>query len=234
MGDAHVGLQARLMSQALRKLTAAISQVELLRDLHQPAPREDRRHVRQPRDAARRPGAQVLLLGAAGHPQGRGDQGRPRLGRRPGQGEGRQEQGRAAVPVGRVRHPVQRGHLARRRADRRGDRVRDLEKSGTWISYGDQRLGQGRENVRNYLRENPTLAGEIEAKVREKAAGGTPVQVSAAVKAPAACDRGVLAREASAGRQAAPWTPGCACSGGAPTRGRSSGASWRGGGTLLT
>jgi recombination protein RecA len=39
------------------------------------------------------------------------------------------------------------------------------------MSYGDQRLGQGRENVRNYLRENPTLSSEIEAKVREKAAG---------------------------------------------------------------
>jgi len=52
-----------------------------------------------------------------------------------------------------------------------------LEKSGTWMSYGDQRLGQGRENVRNYLRENPTLSGEIEAKVREKAAGGTPSAV---------------------------------------------------------
>jgi len=47
-----------------------------------------------------------------------------------------------------------------------------FEKSGTWMSYGDQRLGQGRENVRNYLRENPTLAGEIEATVRAKAAGG--------------------------------------------------------------
>ena len=47
-----------------------------------------------------------------------------------------------------------------------------FDKSGTWLSYGDQRLGQGRENVRNYLRENPTLSAEIEAKVREKAAAG--------------------------------------------------------------
>jgi recombination protein RecA len=43
-----------------------------------------------------------------------------------------------------------------------------VEKSGTWFSYGDMRLGQGRENVRNYLRENPTLTGEIERRVREK------------------------------------------------------------------
>jgi recombination protein RecA len=45
-----------------------------------------------------------------------------------------------------------------------------MDKSGTWFSYGDVRLGQGRENVRTYLRENPTVAGEIDAKVREKAA----------------------------------------------------------------
>src|ERR671930_355699 len=50
-----------------------------------------------------------------------------------------------------------------------------IEKSGTWFSYGDLRLGQGRENVRNYLRENPTLTGEIEARVRDKAGGGTGV-----------------------------------------------------------
>ena len=62
-----------------------------------------------------------------------------------------------------------------------------LEKSGTWMSYGDQRLGQGRENVRNYLRENPTLSAEMEAKVRAKAAGGTAsaVMKAAGVRAPA-------------------------------------------------
>jgi recombination protein RecA len=49
-----------------------------------------------------------------------------------------------------------------------------IDKSGTWLSYGDLRLGQGRENVRNYLRENPTLAGEIESAVRTKVAGQAP------------------------------------------------------------
>ena len=46
MGDSHVGLQARLMSQALRKITGALSNSGHHRDLHQPAPREDRRDVR--------------------------------------------------------------------------------------------------------------------------------------------------------------------------------------------
>ena len=67
MGDTHVGLQARLMSQALRKLTGAIRSVEHRDDLHQPDPHEDRRHVRQPRDDHGRQRAQVLRLGAARH-----------------------------------------------------------------------------------------------------------------------------------------------------------------------
>jgi len=43
-----------------------------------------------------------------------------------------------------------------------------IEKSGSWISYGDMRLGQGRENAKQYLRENPALVEEITRKVLEK------------------------------------------------------------------
>ena len=59
-----------------------------------------------------------------------------------------------------------------------------IEKSGTWMSFGEVRLGQGRENVRNFLRENPTLAGEIEAAVRQKAAGqaSAPLETAAKVR----------------------------------------------------
>ena len=78
MGDTHMGLQARLMSQALRKLTGTINAVEDARDLHQPDPQEDRRDVRQPRDHHRRQRAEVLLLGPHRHPPHRRDQGRRR------------------------------------------------------------------------------------------------------------------------------------------------------------
>ena len=78
MGDPHMGLQARLMSQALRKLTGTISKSQHHRHLHQPDPHEDRRDVRQPRDHHRRQRAQVLRLGAARHPAHRRDQGRRR------------------------------------------------------------------------------------------------------------------------------------------------------------
>ena len=64
MGDTFVGLQARLMSQALRKLTGAIARSKTMVHFHQSDSREDRRHVRLAGDHARRPGAQVLRLGA--------------------------------------------------------------------------------------------------------------------------------------------------------------------------
>ena len=43
-----------------------------------------------------------------------------------------------------------------------------VEKSGAWFSYGDQRIGQGRENTKSFLRENPKIADAIEKAVRSK------------------------------------------------------------------
>jgi hypothetical protein len=118
MGDSHVGLQARLMSQALRKLTANIKRSNCHRHLHQPDPHEDRRDVRLAGNHDRRQRAQVLRLGAARYPPHRRHQEGRRGGRQRDQGEGGQEQGRAAVQAGDVRHPLRRGHLARGRDHR--------------------------------------------------------------------------------------------------------------------
>ncbi len=60
IGDSHVGLQARLMSQSMRKLTGAIAKSKTCGDLHQPDPREDRGHVWQSRNDAGRAGSEVL------------------------------------------------------------------------------------------------------------------------------------------------------------------------------
>src|SRR5688500_19039024 len=49
-----------------------------------------------------------------------------------------------------------------------------LEKSGAWYIYNGDRLGQGKDNCRDYLKENPAVAREIEAKIREKAGGAAP------------------------------------------------------------
>ncbi|MCX7633393.1 MAG: recombinase RecA [Turneriella sp.] len=52
-----------------------------------------------------------------------------------------------------------------------------LKKSGTWFSYNDNRIGQGKENVRQYLVENPKLADELEAKIRAAYADGSAKKV---------------------------------------------------------
>ena len=44
-----------------------------------------------------------------------------------------------------------------------------VEKSGSWISYEGQRIGQGRENAKQFLRDRPDVAGAIEAKIRANA-----------------------------------------------------------------
>jgi len=41
-----------------------------------------------------------------------------------------------------------------------------VEKSGSWYSYGDERIGQGRENVKTFLKDNPKIALELEDKIR--------------------------------------------------------------------
>jgi recombination protein RecA len=56
-----------------------------------------------------------------------------------------------------------------------------VEKSGAWYSYGSDRIGQGKDNCREYLKEHPELAQEIESKVRASAGvlGGAPQVVAA-------------------------------------------------------
>ncbi len=79
--------------------------------LHEPAAREDRRHVRQPGDDLRWPRAPLLRVGAARHSPHRDAEGRRRGLRQPRARQGREEQGRAAVQAGRVRHHLRRRHL---------------------------------------------------------------------------------------------------------------------------
>jgi recombination protein RecA len=58
-----------------------------------------------------------------------------------------------------------------------------LEKSGAWYLHNGDRLGQGKDNCRDFLKENPTLAAEIEAKIREKAGVNLPAATRAAEEA---------------------------------------------------
>ena len=57
-----------------------------------------------------------------------------------------------------------------------------IEKSGAWYSYQGEKIGQGRDNAREFLRENPDLAREIENRVRESLGiAGRPAAAEAAV-----------------------------------------------------
>src|SRR6266568_653174 len=185
MGDSHVGLQARLMSQALRKLTAAISKsncsVIFLNQLRekvgimfgnpetQPGGRAlkfyssirlDIRKVEVIKNGLDSVGARVKV---------------------------KVVKNKVAPPFRAAEFDI----LFNEGISREGALIDAaveysvLEKSGTWMSYGDQRLGQGRENVRNYLRENPSLSSEIEARVREKAGGAAAPLRTAPAKEPA-------------------------------------------------
>jgi recombination protein RecA len=182
MGDTHVGLQARLMSQALRKLTAAISKsnatVIFLNQLRekvgimfgnpetQPGGRAlkfyssvrlDIRKVEVIKSGLESIGARVKV---------------------------KVVKNKVAPPFRAAEFDI----LFNEGISREGGLIDSavefgiVEKSGTWMSYGDTRLGQGRENVRNFLRENPTLAAEIEAAVRQKAAGQASARLETAAK----------------------------------------------------
>ncbi|TMC54688.1 MAG: recombinase RecA [Chloroflexi bacterium] len=179
MGDSHMGLQARLMSQALRKLTAAISKsncsVIFLNQLREKVGIMFGNPETQPGGRALKFYSSVRLdirkvevikngLDSVGN------------------------RVKVKVVKNKVAPPFRSAEfdiLFNEGISREGSLIDAaveygvFEKSGTWMSYGDQRLGQGRDNVRNYLRENPTLSSEIEARVREKAAGGTASAVKA-------------------------------------------------------
>ncbi len=132
---------------------------------HQPDPRKGRRHVRLAGDPAGRARAEVLRLPAPGHPAHRDAQGRHRGGRQPRAREGRQEQVRRAVPAGRVRHRVRQRHLDLGMPARPGDRAQHRDEVGSFFSYGEDRLGQGRAAAKAQLDANPAVAKEIEQKI---------------------------------------------------------------------
>jgi len=52
-----------------------------------------------------------------------------------------------------------------------------VDKSGAWFSYGEHKLGQGKEKAKDFLKENPEIASEIEVKIREQLAGSLPVEI---------------------------------------------------------
>ncbi|MHC1750467.1 MAG: recombinase RecA [Cellulosilyticaceae bacterium] len=167
MGDSHMGLQARLMSQALRKLTGIVNKskctVIFINQL-----REKVGIVFGSNETTT--GGRALKFYASVRLDVRKietlKQSNEFIGSRT----------RVKVVKNKVAPPFQQAEfdiMYGEGISREGD-VLDLatnvdivNKSGAWYSYGDIRLGQGRENSKIYLKENPEVASEIEAAVRE-------------------------------------------------------------------
>jgi len=167
MGDAHVGLQARLMSQALRKLAGAISKsrttVVFINQI-----REKVGVVYGSPETTT--GGRALKFYASIRLEVRKQenikQGTDIIGSRT---RVKVVKNKVAPPFKQADFDIMYGSGISREGS-----ILDvaaemgvISKSGAWYSYGDERLGQGRENVKEYLKEHPEITREVELKIRQ-------------------------------------------------------------------
>lgn len=168
MGEPHVGLQARLMSQALRKLTSSIhrSKTSVI-------------FINQIREKIgvmfgnpeTTPGGRALKFYASVRLDIR------RIENIKVGDESIGSHVRVKVVKNKVAPPFRQAEfdiIYSEGISKAGDII-DLgqnlgiiQKTGTWLTYGDLKIGQGRDNARNYLKENPKLITELERKIRDK------------------------------------------------------------------
>jgi recombination protein RecA len=171
MGDSHVGLQARLMSQALRKITGSISRSRCLVIFINQIRMKIGVMYGSPETTT---GGNALKFYAS-----------VRLDiRRIGQIKDRDDivgnatrvkvvKNKVAPPFKQVEFDIMYGEGISKVGELLdlGVKAGIVEKSGAWFSYDSIRLGQGRENSKTYLRENPEMAAKLEQAIRDNAAG---------------------------------------------------------------
>ncbi|WP_033068887.1 recombinase RecA [Thalassospira australica] len=169
MGDTHVGLQARLMSQALRKLTSSVSRSNCMVIFINQIRMKIGVMFGSPETTT---GGNALKFYAS-----------VRLDiRRIGQIKDRDEvvgnqtrvkvvKNKMAPPFKQVEFDIMYGEGVSKMGEilDLGVKAGIVEKSGSWFSYNSTRIGQGRENAKNFLRENPEMTHEIETSIRESA-----------------------------------------------------------------
>ncbi len=172
MGDAHVGLQARLMSQALRKLTGIISKSKTIVIFINQLREKVGVMFGSPETT---PGGRALKFYASVRIEVRKSdaikQGNDVLGNRT---KVKVVKNKVAPPFKQVEFDIMYGKGISREGCILDIGVEQnvVQKSGSWYSYNQERLGQGRENAKEYLKQNPGLADEIEQKIREKVTPG--------------------------------------------------------------
>ena len=174
MGDSHVGLHARLMSQALRKLTGIVSKsktclifINQIREKigvmfgspetttggralkFYASVRLDIRRISSLKDGEEVIGSRVKV---------------------------KVVKNKCAAPFRQAEFDIMYGEGVSKLGELidYGIEHKIVEKSGSWFSYGDMRLGQGRDNSKNFIGENPQLMVELESKVRKALGIGVP------------------------------------------------------------
>lgn len=168
MGDSHVGLQARLMSQALRKLTSVISKTNCIVVFINQLREKIGVMFGNPETTT---GGRALKFYASIRMDVRKidsiKQGGEVVGNRT---KIKIVKNKVAPPFKEAQFDIMFGQGISRIGDVLDIAVEDniVIKSGAWFSYNDEKIGQGRENVKIYLENNPEIFSEIEKKVREK------------------------------------------------------------------
>ena len=177
MGDSHVGLQARLMSQALRKLTAVISKTNCVVIFINQLREKVGVMFGNPETTT---GGRALKF----YSSVRLDVRRIEALKQGGEVVGNRT--RVKVVKNKIAPPFREAEfdiMFGKGISREGD-ILDLAadcgvvvKSGAWYAYNDAKIGQGRENAKQYLKDNPQICEEVERKVREHP--GLPVSPAA-------------------------------------------------------
>ncbi len=168
MGDSHVGLQARLMSQALRKLAGVVNKSKTIAIFINQLREKVGVMFGNPETT---PGGRALKFYASVRLDVRRietlKQGEQMIGNRT---RVKVVKNKVAPPFRQVEFDIMYGKGISREGAILDGAVDEeiISKSGAWYSYGDVRLGQGRENAKQYLIENEDICIEIENKIRQK------------------------------------------------------------------
>ncbi len=186
MGDIHVGLQARLMSQALRKLTAVVSKSHTTVIFINQLREKVGVMFGNPETT---PGGRALKFYASIRLDVRKletlKQGVDITGCRT---RVKVVKNKVAPPFKQAEFDIMYGTGISREGSILDTAVTlgIVNKSGAWYSYGDERLGQGRENVKDFLKDHSDVAKEIEQQVRQKLNEGeiktSPITISSAIE----------------------------------------------------
>nr|WP_092068867.1 recombinase RecA [Dendrosporobacter quercicolus]NSL47257.1 recombinase RecA [Dendrosporobacter quercicolus DSM 1736]SDL82522.1 recombination protein RecA [Dendrosporobacter quercicolus] len=172
MGDSHVGLQARLMSQAMRKLAGIISKSRATAVFINQLREKVGVMFGSPETTT---GGRALKFYASVRLDVRKidtiKQGNEIVGNRT---RIKVVKNKVAPPFRQVEFDIMYGQGASHEGILvdTGTELDIIDKSGAWYSYGADRLGQGRENAKETLRNNPDIAGKVEAEIRAKLMSG--------------------------------------------------------------